>query len=88
MGSRRKKRVRGRVRWWWWWGAGCSDKEKKEKLNRDEGCIREEELFYSCQMKILKPDSGGRLMMGKQQSRQKGLGRVGRGGSVPVSQNK
>lgn len=57
---------------------------KKRKTRRRRGCIREEELFYSCQMKILKPDPGGRLMTGKQQSR--GCAGGGKGGACVAKQ--
>lgn len=53
-------------------GGPLRQKKKKEKnLNGDEEHVRKEELFYSCQMEILKPDGRGRLMMGKQESCQK-----------------
>lgn len=52
-------------------GAVGTAQTKKKTLNGDEEHVRKEELFYSCQMKILKPDGRGRLMMGKQESCQK-----------------
>lgn len=52
-------------------GAGGPLRQRKKNLNGDEEHVRKEELFYSCQMKILKPDGRGRLMMGKQESCQK-----------------